>query len=225
MPGFLRKLLLGAAAFVAVLALGFWLGSRGDAAPTSNAQPPERATTPAAPPRSGSAPTVPVGRIVDGDTLDLADGQRIRLVQIDTPELRGGECYAEEASAHLSNLVPPGTAVRIEIDPGLDQVDRYGRRLGYVFKGSENVNLTLVREGAASVWFYGGRRGRYAPELEAAASEAHAQRRGLWRACPGTVYDPSRAVATAAAANPPAAAARVAAPAAQAADSGNCDAN
>jgi micrococcal nuclease len=228
-PPFLRKLLLAVVAFVAVLALGFWLGSRGEAPPRADAQPPARVTAPeAAPPRSGgSARTVPVARIVDGDTLDLADGRRIRLVQIDTPELRGSECYAEEASAHLSNLVPPGTAVRIEIDPNLDEVDRYGRQLGYVFKASENVNVTLVREGAASVWFYGGRRGKYAADLEAAAGEAHAQGRGLWRACPGTVYDPSRAVATttATAASPPASAAPVATPAAQAADAGNCDAN
>jgi micrococcal nuclease len=225
---FLRRLLLGAIAFGAVLALGFWLGSRDGAA--DDARSPERATTVEAAPRPEAPPARQaaevVSRIVDGDTLDLADGRRIRLVQIDTPELRGGECYAEEASVHLSDLVPPGTPVRIETDASLDQVDRYGRQLGYVFNGSENVNVTLVREGAGSVWFYGGARGKYAAELDAAAAEAQAQQRGLWGAGPGTVYDPYSAVSTvAAAAAPTPPAAPVATPAAQAAGPASCDAN
>ena len=244
MTPFLGKLLAGVAVVFAALCLGLWLGGREGArgAEANRAQPAAtladagqhakssrssrsngRSVRPAAY-ETGAA--VAVSHIVDGDTLDLADGTRVRLVQIDTPELRGSECYAVEASAQLATLLPPGTEVRIETDPNLDKVDRYGRDLGYVLKGTENINVTLVRQGAASVWFYGGTRGKYASELEAAASEAHAAGRGLWGACAGTAYDPSRAVNTRRAGwTAPAAAAAVLTPAADAATAGNCDPN
>ena len=136
-----------------------------------------------------------VERVIDGDTIALAGGTVVRLVQIDAPEVRGEECYADEATATLFELIPPGTPVRIETDPALDQQDRYGRRLAYVFKDGKNLNKTLLERGAASVWFYGGDRGRYADELLAAAQEAQAAGRGLWGACEA-ILDPSRAIET-----------------------------
>ncbi len=117
-----------------------------------------------------------VARVADGDTIDLVDGRRVRLVQIDTPE-QGTECYGHDASAATRRLLPRGTRVRIEQDPGLDQVDRYERTLAYVWKGDEAVNVTLVREGAAGVWFFGGTRGRLASELLSAAGAARASAR------------------------------------------------
>lgn len=244
MTPFLGKLLAGVVVVFAAFSLGFWLGGR-EGAPRAEAKPAEPVATLAGTGQqsessrssrsSGRAvpsaayetgPTVAVSRIVDGDTLDLADGTRVRLVQIDTPELRGSECYADEASAQLATLLPPGTEVRIETDPYLDKVDRYGRDLGYVLKETENINVTLVRQGAASVWFYGGTRGKYASELEAAASEAHAAGRGLWGACVGTAYDPSRAINTRPAGRTaPAAAAAGPTPEPEAATPGKCDPN
>src|SRR5262245_31200133 len=119
-----------------------------------------------------------VGRVIDGDTLELQDGRRVRLVQIDTPELGTGECYSRAAASTLRELVPDGSSIRLEADPALYRVDRYGRILRYVFRGSLNVNLELVRRGAASVWFYDGDRGRYADELLTAAGRAEKARRG-----------------------------------------------
>jgi micrococcal nuclease len=139
--------------------------------------------------RASSSERVVVARVIDGDTIELASGQRVRLVQIDTPE-KHTECYGETASELTGRLLPPGTHVRIEQDPGLDQVDRYQRRLAYVWKGSEDVNVTLVREGAAGVWFYGGKRGRHASELLRATEQARAGRKGLWAACPLARFDP-----------------------------------
>src|SRR4029078_9307920 len=80
-------------------------------------------------------------------------------------ELRGSECYGVQARALLRRLIPPGTTVRVEADPRLDQVDRYGRLLRHPFRGPTNLNLELVRQGAATVWFYDHDRGRYAAEL------------------------------------------------------------
>lgn len=134
--------------------------------------------------------------VADGDTIRLTDGTRVRLVQIDAPEVAEGECYGAAAGALLRRLLPEGTEVRVSYDDDLDRVDRFDRRLGYVFAGEQNLNLAMVERGAAAPYFFAGDRGRYADELLAAAEEARVEPRGLWAACPGTVLDPERAVAT-----------------------------
>lgn len=136
-----------------------------------------------------------VQRVVDGDTLVLAGGTRVRLVQIDTPEVGSQECYSRAAARALGRLAPPGTRVRLEADARLDHVDRYGRLLRYVFVGSTNVNLALVRAGDATVWFYRGERGRYASRLLAAATRARSLRLGLWGAC-RAVWNPDAPATT-----------------------------
>ncbi len=106
-----------------------------------------------------------------------------------------GECYGEEAGTVLRRLLPVGARVRLERDPALDDVDRYDRRLRYVFRSRTNVNLALVRRGAASVWFFDGDRGRFARQLLAGARTAKAQKRGAWGACRARL-DPSAAFET-----------------------------
>jgi micrococcal nuclease len=123
-----------------------------------------------------------VARVIDGDTIDLRNGRRIRLLQIDSPE-SDGECYGQEAGTALSKILPAGTKVVLERDPVLDNVDRYGRLLRYIHRGERNVNLVLVKRGAASVWFFDGDRGRYAERLLAAARSARRHDRGAWGAC------------------------------------------
>jgi micrococcal nuclease len=145
--------------------------------------------------RDSSASGAVVEHVVDGDTIQLVGGTRVRLVQIDTPE-KGDECYGDEASELTRRLLPPGTHVRIEQDPALDQEDRFGRKLAYVWKDDEDVNLTLVEEGAAGVWFFDGSRGRYARELLRAAERARADSKGLWGACPLARFDPEGSLST-----------------------------
>jgi len=137
-----------------------------------------------------------VRRVIDGDTIKLANGRSVRLLQIDSPELQEGECYGAQAKQALSRLLRPGSLVRLQTDPKLDTVDRYGRLLRYVIRRGTNLNVQLVRVGAASVWFYDGVRGRYAGRLLAAAAAARKAGRGLWGACPGTVFDPTHGVNT-----------------------------
>jgi micrococcal nuclease len=134
--------------------------------------------------------------VIDGDTVVLTNGEHVRLVQIDAPEVQERECYGTQARSLLRRLLPPGATVRVEPDPRLDRVDRYGRLLRYVFRGPTNVNLELVRVGAATAWFYRRDRGRYAGQLFAAARAARAAGRGLWGACPGTPFDPYHAADT-----------------------------
>ncbi len=137
-----------------------------------------------------------VDHVIDGDTIELTNGERVRLVQIDSTELGSGECYSRKAAQVLRSLLPEGTAVHLEADPRLDRIDSYGRLLRYVHRGRLNVNLELVRRGAATVWFYHGDRGRYASQLLAAATSARHARRGLWGACPKAVWNPLAAAST-----------------------------
>jgi micrococcal nuclease len=146
----------------------------------------------------GGARDATVARVLDGDTIALTDGRHVRLVQLDAPETDEDECYAREAERVLVRLLPPGARVEIETDAALDQRDRFGRILAYVSRNGTNINLALVRAGAASVWFYEGDRGRYAAQLLDGAEQAKAHHRGLWGACPGTVLDPLHPVAAAA---------------------------
>jgi micrococcal nuclease len=130
-----------------------------------------------------------VARVVDGDSVDLTGGARVRLVQIDAPELGVGECYSLAAANALRRLLPRGVAVGLEADPQLEQVDKHGRLLRYAWRGRTNLNIELVREGAATVWLFRGERGRYAERLLAAARKARTENKGMWGACL-TVWNP-----------------------------------
>jgi endonuclease YncB( thermonuclease family) len=145
---------------------------------------------------SHAANSFVVASVYDGDTLTLTNGQRVRLLQIDTPELGSGECYSRAARTALLSLAPVGSRIVLEADPALDKIDRYGRILRYIRRGGLNVNLELVRRGAAAPYFYRGERGRYANMLMTAALSAKAGKRGLWKACLATKLDPNRAVET-----------------------------
>ena len=90
------------------------------------------------------------GSVYDGDTLTLGDGERVRLVPIDTPELGSGECYARAARSEPVQLAPLGSRVGLEADVRLDQRDRFGRLLRYVWRNGKNLNVELVRRGAAT---------------------------------------------------------------------------
>jgi micrococcal nuclease len=139
-----------------------------------------------------------IDHVADGDTVDLTDGAKVRLVQIDTPEVYfTPECYGAQASRITKRLLPPGTLVRLTREPATDSIDRYGRLLRYVVRVKDglNVNIQLVRVGAAAPYFYDDRRGRYAGVLDRLAREARARHLGLWGACRGTPYDPDRKVA------------------------------
>jgi endonuclease YncB( thermonuclease family) len=98
------------------------------------------------------APALAGVRVVDGDTIDL-DGERIRLINIDTPETHHPRCerervWGEAAKARLTELLKaPGelTVVR-------ENLDRYRRTLAYVLVGENDVGDVLIAEGLAVQW-------------------------------------------------------------------------
>ena len=137
-----------------------------------------------------------VASVTDGDTLRLADNRRIRLVQIDAPELPAGRVLL---GAGVERAHPAGAGRRRRRAPARSSPRREGRArppLAYVTYGRKNLNLQLVELGAAAPYFFQGKRGEYAEDLMRAARRAQAARRGLWGACPGTNLDPSRPVTT-----------------------------
>ena len=134
--------------------------------------------------------------IIDGDTIRLGSGKYVRLIQIDTPELQGDECYAVESQKALANLLNRKGKVRFVTDPELDKTDRFDRLLRYIFVGNRNINLEMVKIGAAAPYFYRGERGQYADPLLEAAKNAQLAGIGFWGTCPGTNLQPNRALET-----------------------------
>ena len=104
-------------------------------------------------PNAASVSTIyRIDHVTDGDTVVLQNGQRVRLVQIDTPEVYfGTECYGPQASATTKRLLPSGAVVRLTPEPATDRLDQYGRLLRYVVRARDrlNVNIRLVALGAA----------------------------------------------------------------------------
>lgn len=159
--------------------------------PTVPAATPERPADPVTPAdgipsRPDDADDLTVTYVYDGDTIEVQDaaGQRIRvrLIGIDTPEgTPTPDCWADEARAHLAELLPEGSKVWAAPDTELH--DRYGRALLYLWTVDRRfVNYELVAAGDAEAL-------RVAPntahaELFAAAqAEAEASRAGQWGAC------------------------------------------
>jgi len=137
-----------------------------------------------------------ITKVYDGDTITLSTGEKVRFLQIDTPELSPAECYGQEARSALVSLLNTPGQLSLKADPKLGKVDRYGRLLRYVFIGKTNINLKLVEIGAAAPYFYKGDKGQYSAQILKAAQTAKSKSLGLWKSCPGTQLTPNDAVTT-----------------------------
>jgi micrococcal nuclease len=126
-----------------------------------------------------------VERVVDGDTIVLRGGERVRYIGMDTPEsVKPGtpvQCYAKAASRENERLVA-GQRVRLRFDA--ERRDRYGRTLAYVYRARDGVfvNAELVRRGYARVLTIPPDV-RHAGLFHQLAARARGARRGLWGAC------------------------------------------
>lgn len=123
-----------------------------------------------------------VERIIDGDTIVVTGGERVRLIGIDTPEVGQDECYAMEATNFLASLLPPETGVRLVADVG--ETDQYGRTLAYLYRTGDGlfVNAEMVAEGYAGL-LTTPPNVAHVDEFQALAEEAREAGLGLWSAC------------------------------------------
>lgn len=132
---------------------------------------------------AASVSTVQVERVIDGDTIELVDGRRVRYIGIDTPEVVDERatraCFGIEAMEENKRLVD-GKTVRLERD--VSEADQYGRLLRYVSIGDVFVNDHLVRQGFARVATFPPDVAHQEQFLEA-EREAREQERGLWNKC------------------------------------------
>lgn len=128
---------------------------------------------------------VKVTRVIDGDTIEIEGGQKLRYIGIDTPETVDPrtmpQCFGREASSKNKQLVE-GKYVQLEKD--VSETDKYGRLLRYIYLDGIFVNEVLVYEGYAISSTYPPDV-KYQEKLKQAEMQAREQNRGLWGACNG----------------------------------------
>lgn len=121
-----------------------------------------------------------VKKVIDGDTLVLADGEHVRLIGIDSPELHHPELpvqrFSREAADFMQKILN-GQNVTLEIIPGGER-DVYHRLLAYVYAGKTMLNEEMIRNGYAFAYAKQAHpRLAHFMQLENEARRAH---RGLW---------------------------------------------
>lgn len=123
-----------------------------------------------------------VEHVYDGDTVLLDNGQKVRLLGINTPEVEGRYKLAEpggnEAKIWLEKRLS-GKKVRLETDS--DKKDKYGRTLAHIFtEDHSHVNVELVKRGLAWVSIHPPNL-KYVQELGSAQKQAEMGRKGVWK--------------------------------------------
>ena len=143
----------------------------------------------ATPIASYSAQLHKVKRVIDGDTIELENGQKVRYIGIDAPELhhpkKSLQCFGREAMLINQELVE-GKVIRLEKD--FSETDKYRRLLRYVYVPTESspsglfVNDYLVKEGYASASTYPPDV-KYSDQFKTAERIARINNLGLWNKC------------------------------------------
>ncbi|MEM6797881.1 MAG: thermonuclease family protein [Planctomycetota bacterium] len=136
------------------------------------------------PPEALAEGVYAVAWVADGDTFTLANGARIRLQGIDTPEAPRGSAPGEplhaEATAFTRRFIAAaGGQVRLTF--GVERIDHYGRHLGFVWEGDVMLNEELVRAGLAHArpdYRFAGKMKR---RLMSAQDQARKAGLGLWK--------------------------------------------
>ncbi|MGA6925772.1 MAG: thermonuclease family protein [Desulfosarcina sp.] len=119
--------------------------------------------------------------VVDGDTIVLADGQHVRYIGIDTPEIEHREQPAEpmgDQAGSVNRQLVDGWQLRLVYDR--EKKDRYGRTLAFVYRSDGLfVNAELLKRGCAFVLYRFPNTANKAILLSA-QREAMGQGRGIW---------------------------------------------
>ncbi len=114
-----------------------------------------------------------VVEVIDGDTIRIESGEKVRLLGINAPEK--GQKFYGDAKKRLEELVM-GKEVLMEKDA--KNRDKYGRLLRYVYVNGTFVNLVMVKEGLAYAYLTESL--KYGEDLRKAEEEAKSLRLGVW---------------------------------------------
>lgn len=125
---------------------------------------------------------IQVKKVYDGDTILLTNGNKIRLLGINTPEVEGRYKSRSEAGGEAAKQWLKETLlkkkVRVEID--VEKHDKYSRILAHVFTADkQHINLELVKHGFASVNIHPPNL-KYAADLLTAQKQAEQEQLGIW---------------------------------------------
>ena len=125
-----------------------------------------------------------VKRVIDGDTIELTDGRKLRYIGMDTPETvdpnRPVGCFGKEASDKNKELV---LGKEVELEKDVSETDKYGRLLRYVYLSDGiMINETLVQEGFAFARTYPPDV-KYQDKFLEAERSARDNNKGLWGTC------------------------------------------
>lgn len=136
------------------------------------------ATTSKCGPTSGA-----VDFVVDGDTFQLMDGTKIRLLLVDTPETTQGknDCWGLEAKTFTTSQLA-GKTVTLSYDEAAC-TDRFGRTLAYVTADGVDVNAELMKRGLACFLYISPGGSARQDEFATWEAEAKTNRTGMWGAC------------------------------------------
>lgn len=123
-----------------------------------------------------------VARVLDGDTIELETGERVRYLLVDTPEVSGtAECYGPEAS-DFNRTAVEGQTVTLEYDT--ECTDDYDRLLAYVsLPNGRVINEILLERGFACVLHIPPNGSDRVDEYERIEAEAQAGLAGMWGQC------------------------------------------
>ncbi len=119
--------------------------------------------------------TATVTRIVDGDTVELEDKSKVRLIGINTPEKKEPNYLA--AKENLEKLIHNKT---VFLEKGVENKDKYGRKLRYIFTKNKFANAEQVSAGLASSFEYGLDK-KYSFLFNCLEREAKAKGFGIWK--------------------------------------------
>lgn len=117
--------------------------------------------------------TVAVEYVIDGDTIVVDGGERVRLLGIDTPEVAHDGSKAEpcgdEATAMIEDALE-GATVTLTSDEAQPSQDRYGRTLAYVEVGGTDLSAQLLEAGLADLYRAASTISRYSHYQDLAAT-------------------------------------------------------
>ncbi|MDP3733546.1 MAG: thermonuclease family protein [Candidatus Daviesbacteria bacterium] len=129
-----------------------------------------------------------VTKVIDGDTIDIEGGKRVRLLGVDTPETKDPrkpvQCFGKEASNKTRELLE---GKRVILEKDITDQDKYGRLLRFVYLPLEDgtmlfANDYLIREGYGQVLTIPPDV-KFAEQFLEAQKQARIEKKGLWQQC------------------------------------------